>query len=825
MKTEKAIWIGGIVFVLSMLLTQSLTYQQYLEIENTAREKAVAEANRITGSLTQSLSNSLSATRTLSFYVEKYGVPEDFESIGAAILESNKFIDAVELTRNGVITHVYPLKEHRSAIGYDILSDTLRNQEALKAIAKRELFFAGPFQLRQGGLAVVGRLPIFRDNDFWGFSVVLIRLPTLLRAAGISQHDSEFVYQLSKRNPNTGQEEFFLEGGPPSSDDFYTVSFPEGDWTLYVRHSSSGGVIRQILPFFLLGFFLSSVAALLAYQLARQPEHLRQEVDRISLEIRSLEKVSKESLERANQLYRFISQVNHVMIHADSEKNLYSQVCRIACEIGKYELAWIGMITEGAMKISNVCNSGNRGYLEEIAPISIGPDSIDGPGKRLIQTGSYFYCNDIEQEPLMARWAPTALKYGYRSMINLPIKKFGEVVGMYSLYSNQRHHFDDQEIRLLLETSENISFTLENFRREELRKAAENQIQAEKVFSDSIINSLPGVFYLYDSTGKFYRWNKNFQLISGYSADEIKDMHPLDFFNAKEKMLLREKIDQVFSTGYAEVMADFYTKDESNIPYYFSGRRVNFQGKDYLIGMGLDITDRVRAEQSLIERTEEIEKLSAHLQSIREEERSRIALEIHDVLGQQLTALKMDTSWVRKRLTGDKDVADRIGQMITLIDDTIKIVRRISTELRPGILDDLGIVAAIEWQGSEFQKTTGVEVQVLSNRQEIVMDSDLSINVFRIYQEALTNVARHANATRVRTILTHQPELLQLEVIDDGAGIDYEKVKAKKSLGLISMKERARLFNGVVTVEPSTPKGTVVKLRVPLFTRKQNMPL
>jgi sensor domain CHASE-containing protein len=414
MKTEKAIWIGGIVFVLSMLLTQSLTYQQYLEIENTAREKAVAEANRITGSLTQSLSNSLSATRTLSFYVEKYGVPEDFESIGAAILESNKFIDAVELTRNGVITHVYPLKEHRSAIGYDILSDTLRNQEALKAIAKRELFFAGPFQLRQGGLAVVGRLPIFRDNDFWGFSVVLIRLPTLLRAAGISQHDSEFVYQLSKRNPNTGQEEFFLEGGPPSSDDFYTVSFPEGDWTLYVRHSSSGGVIRQILPFFLLGFFLSSVAALLAYQLARQPEHLRQEVDRISLEIRSLEKVSKESLERANQLYRFISQVNHVMIHADSEKNLYSQVCRIACEIGKYELAWIGMITEGAMKISNVCNSGNRGYLEEIAPISIGPDSIDGPGKRLIQTGSYFYCNDIEQEPLMARWAPTALKYGYR---------------------------------------------------------------------------------------------------------------------------------------------------------------------------------------------------------------------------------------------------------------------------------------------------------------------------------------------------------------------------------------------------------------------------
>jgi signal transduction histidine kinase len=302
-------------------------------------------------------------------------------------------------------------------------------------------------------------------------------------------------------------------------------------------------------------------------------------------------------------------------------------------------------------------------------------------------------------------------------------------------------------------------------------------------------------------------------------------MHPLDFFDTTEKVLLREKIDQVFSRGYSEVVADFFTKQKKCIPYYFSGRRVNFEGKDYLIGMGLDITDRVRAEQALIERTEEIEKLSAHLQSIREEERSRIALEIHDVLGQQLTALKMDASWVRKRLPDDKDVTDRVGQMITLIDETIKIVRRISTELRPGILDDLGIVAAIEWQGSEFQKTTGVEVQVLSNRQEIAMDSDLSINVFRIYQEALTNIARHANATRVKTILTHQPELLQLEVIDDGGGIDYEKIKAKRSLGLISMKERARMFNGVVTVEPSTPKGTVVKLRVPLSMRKLNMPV
>lgn len=286
--------------------------------------------------------------------------------------------------------------------------------------------------------------------------------------------------------------------------------------------------------------------------------------------------------------------------------------------------------------------------------------------------------------------------------------------------------------------------TLKDFEWESLRRKAEQPTQSEEILSDSIINSLPGIFYLYSSLGKFFRWNKNFETVSGYQADEISTMNPLDFFRDDEQTLLQERIKEVFTFGYSDVTANFYTKDKRRIPYYFNGRKVTFEGVDYLIGMGLDITDRANAEIALLERTKEIEKLSAHLQNIREEERSRIALEIHDVLGQQLTALKMDASWLKKRAGEDEAVADRIAGMISLIDDTIKTVRRISSELHPAILDDLGLVAALEWQGMEFAKNTGLPLQFEASKIDLDLDRNFSINIFRVYQEVLTNIARHA---------------------------------------------------------------------------------
>lgn len=782
------------------------------------------EANTIADNLKNALSFSLSATKTLAFLVEKYGVPEDFDSVAAEILESNKFIDAIELTRKGVITHVYPTVGNIGVIGYDVLGDSSRSHEAFEAINRGELFFAGPLELRQGGTAVVGRLPIFRDNSFWGFSVVLIRLSTLLSAAGIDETaGGDFVYQLSKRNPSNGKEEFFLKGQMPANKHFFSIEVPDGEWKLYVVPQGHLGFTSRVLPFAILGLILSFTAGLFAWNFALQPEKLKQRIHEVTTAMNAYQAVATESLKRVNRLYHFSSRINHLMVHATDEGSMYKQVCEAAITIGEFKLAWIGLIDEDRKRILPACSAGDtQGYLPAITPVSVSAGDAENPAMRMLLTETYVHCNDIATDPLMNQWSGKALERGYRSSILLPIRKFGEIVGSFELYSHEADCFDEKEIRLLEETANNISFTLENFAKDRRRSQAEQQIQSEKLLSDSIINSLPGIFYLYDRDGKFLRWNRNFEIVSGYHAAEIGKMHPLDFFDGDDRALIREKINNVFASGYDDAVANFYTRDRQKIPYFFNGRKVNFDGIDYLIGMGLDMTEQVKAESDLRERAEEIERLSTHLQNIREEERSHIALEIHDVLGQQLTALKMDATWIKKRTSDSEAVTSRVCSMISLIDDTIRTVRKIASDLRPGILDDLGLIAALEWQGTEFEKNTGIALHFKTNKTDIELERNLSTNIFRVYQEALTNVARHSGATSVYASLDCDDEAIKLVVKDNGKGIDPEEIRTNKSLGLISMMARARLFKGEVIVDNVVPQGTLVKLNIPL-TRSENI--
>jgi signal transduction histidine kinase len=192
-----------------------------------------------------------------------------------------------------------------------------------------------------------------------------------------------------------------------------------------------------------------------------------------------------------------------------------------------------------------------------------------------------------------------------------------------------------------------------------------------------------------------------------------------------------------------------------------------------------------------------------------------MAREIHDELGQQLTGLKMDVSWIiRKSTSADKVIGEKLSAMITLIDETMKTVRRISSELRPGILDDLGLIPALEWQTQEFEKRTGIKTLFHAAVNDFTPERELSTNIFRVYQEALTNIARHANASLVKTELQQVNGLVSLVVEDNGQGFDTNGVK-KNSLGLVGMKERARIFKGELIIDSKRSHGTVIMLKVP----------
>ena len=235
----------------------------------------------------------------------------------------------------------------------------------------------------------------------------------------------------------------------------------------------------------------------------------------------------------------------------------------------------------------------------------------------------------------------------------------------------------------------------------------------------------------------------------------------------------------------------------------------------------LDARARADAEArtlaaALEESREQLQRLAAGLLLAREEERTTIAREIHDVLGQSLTALKMDVAWIGRRLSDDMSPARaKLAAMMTLIDDTVVTVRRIATDLRPGVLDDLGLAAAVEWQAQEFEHRTGIQCALRASVHDGGLDPLVSTAVFRIFQESLTNVARHSRASRVVVTLERRDADLVLEVRDDGIGIVATDASNVRSIGLAGMRERAQLVGGGFSISGATGAGTTVRAQVP----------
>ena len=239
-------------------------------------------------------------------------------------------------------------------------------------------------------------------------------------------------------------------------------------------------------------------------------------------------------------------------------------------------------------------------------------------------------------------------------------------------------------------------------------------------------------------------------------------------------------------------------------------------GKRILFHMVTDITRRKQLERRLKTSHKKLRRVSANLESVREEERKHVAREVHDELGQTLAALKIDLSWLAKRLPEEQELLHNKTQaMNTLVDEAIQTVKRVISELRPGILDDLGLEAAMEWQAQEFENLAGIKCEFSSGSNEIVLDQDRSTALFRIFQEALTNVARHANATKVKASVEEGRRKIVLKIRDNGNGIEKRQLYNPKAFGLIGMRERARLLGGSLKISSVSGRGTTVTLSIP----------
>jgi two-component system sensor histidine kinase UhpB len=302
-----------------------------------------------------------------------------------------------------------------------------------------------------------------------------------------------------------------------------------------------------------------------------------------------------------------------------------------------------------------------------------------------------------------------------------------------------------------------------------------------------------------------------------YSREEILNHSIYDIIPIRDCQRIDQIIAQLIDDQNIVFEIDFISKDKRRIPVEINAHLFEYKNIPTVLSVVRDITKRSQAHKQLSKSREQLRKLALRLQTIREEERSVIAREIHDELGQLLTVLKIQISLISKKISkNQKSIHERIQSSIKFIDQAVDSVQKITTQLRPGILDELGLIPAIEWQAQEFENRTGIRCDCSLPKDSIDLLSEHSTALFRITQEALTNVARHSFAERVSIYLKKENSKLILEITDNGKGIHDYQINNPNSLGLLGIKERAMVFGGTVTINGVSHRGTNLKVEWPL---------
>lgn len=322
-------------------------------------------------------------------------------------------------------------------------------------------------------------------------------------------------------------------------------------------------------------------------------------------------------------------------------------------------------------------------------------------------------------------------------------------------------------------------------------------------------------------TGKLI-WSDEMYRIYGVDRESFGHTREalLELMHPDDRHILLDSYRQIFS-GKQNILSHQFRiiHPDGSIHYVESSNKAYFDssGKPVrIIGATQDITERKKSEEEINESKIQLEKLYKSLNDIRENERLEISREIHDELGQSLTALKMDLNLTKENLTDKMLVAKKFNSMIDIVSETIKKVQRISAALRPGMLDDLGLIPAVQWYGQEFEERTGLKCN-FDLKELPSHNSQINLTLFRIFQEGLTNIIRHADAKSVDVKLYSSLGNIILKITDDGIGTEQEKIDSKESLGLLGMKERIKYFNGSLEIISSENKGTSLIVSIPII--------
>lgn len=454
-------------------------------------------------------------------------------------------------------------------------------------------------------------------------------------------------------------------------------------------------------------------------------------------------------------------------------------------------------------------------FNRAIDGIVIGPRA--GSCGTAMSRGEAIFVEDIQTDPLWDDYRSLANEHGLRACWSAPIcDAQKKVLGTFAIYYRQPGLPTERHRRLIDIATQTAAIAITRQRSEAALRESEGRYRALVEWSPEAITV--------HRHGKLLFVNPAaVRMFGASSAQDLIGRSVLDFVapDFDRTALVQVENDSV-NNGAPMIEARFVKLDGTSIDVEIQGTSVIYDGEPANHDTLRDITERKRAEAALRTSEEQLRALSARLQSAREAEGTRIAREIHDELGGALTGLKWDLEGIDKVLSEVGTTVqfeaqrEQIRSMTGLIESTINTVRRIASELRPGLLDDLGLVAAIEWQAQQFHARTGIQCDCVARTDVIELNRERATALFRILQEILTNVIRHAAATRVEIELQEQEGELQLRVRDNGRGITAAEMANRSSLGLLGMQERALLVGGEVAIVGEPGQGTTVTARVPI---------
>lgn len=355
---------------------------------------------------------------------------------------------------------------------------------------------------------------------------------------------------------------------------------------------------------------------------------------------------------------------------------------------------------------------------------------------------------------------------------------------------------------------------------------ATERFTREKAFSHTLLQASPTFFVAIDPDGRAFMMNDEMLRELGYTRDEIIGR---DYLATVIPPSEREAVVSIFETLARKKIGTVsenhvLTKDGRELLVEWHGRPFFKENGElyFIFGVGTDITNRKHAEEALKRSREQLRNLHKHAQDLRERERTRVAREIHDELGQVLTVLKMDLSFLVKKIPPEQTVLrGKISSMLASIETSIESVRRIIMDLRPSLLDHLGLIAAIEWQAQDFQNRTGIVCSLTAGTDEITLEPEVSTSIFRIFQEALTNIARHSGATVVDITIREEGDSLSMMVRDNGRGIHKKQIDNPHSYGLMGIRERIYFCGGSFSITGVKNRGTTLTITIPYTNERE----